>query len=224
MLHKSPAERITSPKRQHRIHCSYKSCPLTLTQYPGRQSSWEKLKLFLFCQEIFLLHFRTENLGHGIGCPLAVREMASLGSLLNVFLRAEVKGKRPLGGEKSPGTFSLESRLSWSFVPANFMHHFAMSLQVQFPLFPIFLWRSHNHSFSFNKLGFMWAGRDIVTSNFSFPARTWTQWSSEICPRWHSWYTYLKWMCFVNRVCLHIKFIVMKLLPVSCAILGKSFS
>ena len=155
--------------------------PSHLDTVPRKTQFFRKVEtVFIFCQEIFLLHLRTENLGHEIGCPQAVREMPSLGRLINVFLRAELKEKRQQGGEKSPGTFSLKSRLSWSFVPANFMHHFAMSLQVQFPLFPIFLWWSHNNSFPFNKLGFTWAGRFMVTtysSNFSFPAGTWGQWS-----------------------------------------------
>ena len=111
--------------------------PSHLDTVPRKTQFFRKVEtVFIFCQEIFLLHLRTENLVQEIGCPQAVREMLSLGRLVNVFLRAELKGKRQWGGEKSPGTFSLESRLSWSFVPANFMHHFAMSLQVQSPLFP----------------------------------------------------------------------------------------
>ena len=111
--------------------------PSHLDTVPRKTHFFRKVKtVFFFCQEIFLLHLRTENLGHEIGCPQAVREMPSLGRLINVFLRAELKEKRQQGGEKSRGTFSLKSRLSWNFVPANFMHHFPCPFRFNSPSSP----------------------------------------------------------------------------------------
>ena len=124
----------------------YKSCPLTLTQGPGRQSSWQRVKLWMSFANRFSRWACCTSVWRLWTMDLAVhsaREMPTWEPLLCV-IKGRVNGKKQLGKN------ALQVLALWSqgchgdFVPSNFMSHFAMSLLIQFPTSPVVLSRSDN--------------------------------------------------------------------------------